>query len=692
MYNSSASFPKSHQSKLDRIFALILSIGIFPLGLIAQEEDVSPASELELIEKYFEMSPAELLNLPTRITTGSEQDWLKTPAAAYVITRGEILKSGHRHIAEVLRMAPGVMVSQSAADGWAVSTRTFQNLFANMQLVLQDGREIYTPAFGGVFWSTSDLPLEILDSVEVIRGPGATLWGSNAVNGIINIQTLHAKDAQNNILTLGGGNEDYGNFTFRQGGEIFGGHYYTWGKWTNQRRWIKFPEDKEDEDHTELRKVGFRADLPGFGEEGWTLRAEYFDHHTIGHFRGQFTMPVDINGTPQAAPTYLTDLYGPSTQEGGTIHGSWRGTIADHFEWKLNSYYHSADREWHNVGLDYNINTFEFDFQIGREIGRHDLRAGIRHRTHDFSTLVDDMNLPAGYPPTAVQLFTLTQDGATERLNSAFLQDTITLREDLRLLVGTKFEDNPTGNYWAPSARLWWHPDPKTTFWLSYSNARQLPGYNSRYANITVGYAQLGPNFLPLSLQADARSQPAELEQWEIGWRKLLSQELSVDVALFLGDYDDLTLNGEHGLFANHHNTDTAEAYGGELAINWQPNPHWQIRTSVSYTDTDIEGLGSNTDQYSHAKWRGNLLTNYSPNEDWTYHLNFYGSERAFDEVPGYIRTDLGATWTPNHKWDVSAFVQNVFDPLHPEDYSSFYGEEVQEVPRTAYLQVRRWF
>lgn len=178
---------------------------VIPTALLHPQVQPAQKDPAALVQKYFSMTPEELFNVPTHLTISSGQDWLQTPAAAHILTQGDLENSGHTHLAEQLRMVPGVMVSQTAPASWSISTRSFQNLFAGNQLVLQDGREIYTPTFGGVFWDTADLPVEILDSIEVTRGPGATLWGSNAVNGIINIRTLSAEKAQENIANIGGG-------------------------------------------------------------------------------------------------------------------------------------------------------------------------------------------------------------------------------------------------------------------------------------------------------------------------------------------------------------------------------------------------------------------------------------------------------------------------------------------------------
>ena len=640
----------------------------------------------EIYAKYFEMTPEELLSIPTALTEGTDKSWLRTPAAAHVLTQADLINSGKTQLADQLRMVPGMMVSNSAGSSWAVSTRSFQHRFASMQLVLQDGREIYTPTFGGVFWGSADLPLEILDSIEVIRGPGATLWGSNAVNGIINIQTLEAADAQENILTFGGGNEDYRHASFRQGGELFGGHYYTWGKWARHGNPHYSTEDSEC--NQDLGKFGFRADLPGFGEKGWTLRAEIFDHKSQQRFAG----PLVLDGLP---PTMLTEPTGTNYARGYSIHGEWGDTLDNGIEWKFHSYYSKDDRDWDAIDLDFGVETYEADFQIGKTFGRHNLLAGVRHRHHIFDSDAGDppASWVAAVGAAALPLLAFPETETKEDINSFFIQDTIDLRDDLHLLVGTKLEDNFAGDHWVPSARIWWEKDDSTTLWASYSNAQQLPGYDLRYATATMAYQPVAPGaFFPIQVLPNPNSMPAELEQWEAGWRHLASDSLSLDVAIFYGEFDDLTLNGNHRGGNNLHNTDSADTYGGEIAANWHPTADLRIRTSLSYSDTDLEGLGSATTEYCMANWRANLVASYSPGDNFRYNLGLYAAERASAQVPGYIRTDAGITWTPVPEWEVSLQAQNLFDPSHPEDYSEFNGMHVYEVPRTAYLQIRRWF
>lgn len=194
--------------------------------------------------------------------------------------------------------------------------------------------------------------------------------------------------------------------------------------------------------------------------------------------------------------------------------------------------------------------------------------------------------------------------------------------------------------------------------------------------------------FLPCPIPS---TEPAELKQWEIGWRHLASENFSWDATAFHGEYELLSLVGAHRLGNNIRNSESAESYGGEIAVNWQQG-QLSTRASISYADTQIEGVGAGTAVFSKAKWRGSLAALYSLDNSLRFNLGVYAVEKAFAQVPGYIRTDAGITWSPGKGWETSLQIQNAFDPLHPEHYSAFTGPGIYEVPRTVFLQARKWF
>src|SRR5712692_6348288 len=199
-----------------RSIALGMAIGVLgfaPTAALPQSPKALPA---DLAEASLE----DLMNTKVTSVSRKEQKLSKVAAAVYVITQEDIHRSGATNIPDLLRMVPGLDVGQIDANIWAISARGFNLQFANKLLVLIDGRAVYTPLFGGVFWDTQDVPLEDIDRIEVVRGPGGTVWGANAVNGVINVITKSAADTQGGLLTGGGGTQAQGFGTLQYGGKI----------------------------------------------------------------------------------------------------------------------------------------------------------------------------------------------------------------------------------------------------------------------------------------------------------------------------------------------------------------------------------------------------------------------------------------------------------------------------------------
>ena len=436
--------------------------------------------------------------------------------------------------------------------------------------------------------------------------------------------------------------------------------------------------------YSELFKGGLRADLPGFGKEGWTLLAELYSQESVQRFR-----PATVLGSPTQPPGNI----GPGETDGGALHAKFGDELDNGLEWKFHAFFSGFGRENLASGMDLSVTTFELDFQVGKDIGRHQWLAGARHRNNRIKSVEVGASpaLTAIVGAAARPTIEFPAGSLHEEATSAFLQDTFQLADNVYLLAGTKFEDNVTGGHWMPSARAWCEKDPNNTFWAAYSNAMQLPSYDARAATATTLYRPTGSGFAGIPSLPNAATQPAELEQWEIGWRHLASENFSVDATAFHGDYELLSLVGAHRLGNSIRNSESAESYGGEIALNWK-GAQLSTRTSISYADTQIDGVGAGTNVFSKAKWRGSLSALYRVDKSLRFNLGIYAAEKAFEQVPGYIRTDAGVTWSPGNGWETSLQIQNAFDPLHPEHYSAFTGPGVYEVPRTVYLQARKWF
>ena len=251
---------------------------VFVTGLWGQEMDGKKRSLADL-------SIEELMNEPVTSVSKRETRLSDAPAAVYVVTQEDIRRSGANNIAEALRMVPGLEVARVDANKWAISSRGFNGLYANKLLVLMDGRSVYTPLYAGVHWDAQDTLLEDIDRIEVIRGPGASLWGANAVNGVINVITRPAKETQGTLITAGGGTEELGFGGVRYGGKVNDEtHYRVYAKYSKWDNSAQTGEAEKGEDAWDMFQTGFRLDWDASKESAFTLEGGLQNGRVGGHF------------------------------------------------------------------------------------------------------------------------------------------------------------------------------------------------------------------------------------------------------------------------------------------------------------------------------------------------------------------------------------------------------------------------
>jgi len=272
------------------------------------------------------------------------------PAAISVITAEELRRSGATSIPEALRLVPGMEVARVDAHNWAISARGFNDLFANKLLVLMDGRSVYTPLFSGVYWDVQDTLLEDIERIEVIRGPGATLWGANAVNGVINIITRSARDTQGLLLAGGGGTEEQGFAAVRYGGKLGDNAYYrVYAKYFNRDDQV-LPDGNDSNDRWNMARGGFRIDWDASPENHFTLQSDLYS----GRLNQTYFLPAP---NPPYAQTNQAHL----NVEGGNVLGRWSHTISERSDMKLQVYFDRTVRD--GPVLDEDRDTFDLDLQ-----------------------------------------------------------------------------------------------------------------------------------------------------------------------------------------------------------------------------------------------------------------------------------------------------------------------------------------
>ena len=394
-----------------------------------------------------EISLDELVNLKVTSVSKKPENLSHAPAAITVITGEDIRRSGATTIAEALRLAPGLEVARQDSVSWAISSRGFNDIFANKLLVLVDGRSVYTPLFSGVYWDVQDTLLEDIDRIEVIRGPGAALWGANAVNGVINITTKTAKETQGGLVTGGGGTEERGFGSVRYGGKINDQSWYrVYAKYFN-RDDSAMPAGGPAGDEWDGLRGGFRVDWEHSPPNLLTLQGDIYSG--TEHQRYALATPTPPYSSLQPQKIQVA---------GGNLLGRWTHTFNEDADLRFQTYYDRTQRELEIFKED--RDTFDLDLQLHHPFGeRQDIVWGLGYRHTDSYNLKSNFNL--SFVPT---------DRKTEEY-SALVQDEISLvRDRLRLTIGSKFEHNDyTGFEIQPSGRLLWTPHPRHSAWASIS-------------------------------------------------------------------------------------------------------------------------------------------------------------------------------------------------------------------------------
>jgi iron complex outermembrane receptor protein len=651
-------------------------------GLINQSF-AAPQGDHANGEPLKQLSLADLGNVEVTTTSKEPEEVWKTPAAVFVITQDDIRRSGATSIPEVLRLAPGVEVAQVDSDHWSVGIRGFGAVLASKLLVLIDGRSVYTPLFAGVYWQAQATPLEDIERIEVIRGPGGTIWGANAVDGVINIITKNSKDTHGSMVTLGGGNVDQGTSSVHYGGGNGRGfNYRVYG--LGFVRGADFHQSGTNFDDWRMGQAGFRTD--------WDRNV-----------RDTFTFQGDIyrEGAGEAttyslySPPSQVNAYGTANLTGGNLLGRWKRVLNEGSDFQLQAYF---DR----------TNHFEPEFGETRDTFDVDFL--------DHLTLPGQQNFLWGLgarvsPGNVVQLvptIDFLPQHQTDLIYSGFVQDEIAFfNHRLSLTVGTKLEhNNYTGFEVQPSGRLLWNRTPRESLWASVTRAVRTPSRLDTDVELT-DFATVTPLPIYLRVNGNPHFQSEELVAYETGYRKLVTPHCYVDVALFYNEYNDLysfqvgtffletspapvhavlpllTSNGIHGT-----------TKGFELSPDWKPVNGWELRASYSYLDMGLENRASSNDPTSVTGYEGSsprhqvVIQSFVnlPKKlefDQTYR---YVSALPAQTVGSYETMDARFGWHITPELELSVGGHNLLQP-HFAQYGGDPGGPV-DVKRSAYAKL----
>ncbi len=606
----------------------------------------------------------ELANLQVTSVSKKDQALSQAGAAVFVITQEDIRRSGMMNIPDLLRMVPGVDVARLDSNAWAISIRGFNSRYSDKVLVLIDGRSVYSEVFSGVYWDQQNVPLEDIDRIEVIRGPGGTVWGANAVNGVINIITKSSKDTQGGLLTAATGSEENLEGLAQYGGKLGStGAYRAYGNYFNIEPALLAP-GVEAADGWHGSSGGFRADWDLSPRDTLTVQGDM-----LQTAEGQTLTAVLANQLP-LEPTF-NELV---TVGSGNVQGQYNHILSNGSDLTLLAYFDRVHRVEVGNSVEQKADVdIQYHFRIG---SRNDLVAGAGYllTNESFTGLLDGLFVP---------------DHRRDNLFSTFLQDQIELSPHLALTFGTKLEHNGfTGFEFEPSAQLVWTPKDRQSVWLSAARAIRQPSPLDENIQVDAAIVPMqNGSFGVVELSGNPALKAETVLDYELGYRNQVNRKVSFDISTFLSNYKDLRTtepgvpfftvdSGPPHLVIPEMWGNLARAlnYGVELSGSWDVTSRWRLSPGFSLLHMNVKPDASSADPTVAAtagyspKHQAQLRSSVklSHRLEWDTSVYFVGV-LSNGPVPAYTRLDTHLGWTMGEPLYFSVGGQNLLSPHHFE-------------------------
>jgi iron complex outermembrane receptor protein len=602
------------------------ALAVSALGLTTAT--ASPAASTFAAADLADLTLEQLANVIVTSVSRREERLGQAAASVYVISADDIRRSGATSIPEALRLAPNLFIARADVNQYAITARGFTNVLANRLLVLIDGRIIYSPLFSGVFWEAQDVMLEDVERIEVISGPGATLWGANAVNGVINVITRSARDTQGALVSAGAGNRERGG-AVRYGGAVGSGHFRIYGRHFD-RRGSERADRTPVVDASERGQVGFRTD---WARDGRTL--------TVQGDAYRADIEQTVGGSRDLAGANLLARWSEQRDGGSSLYAQ--------------AYYDRVERDQPGA-IRETLDIVDFEFQRGVvPLPNHQLLMGAGYRY--ARDAIDNLNPAAlGFVPPDRDLKSF----------HAFAQNEWRLKTDLALTIGVKAEHNDySGLEWLPSARIAWAVTPERLVWSALSRAVRAPARIDREL-----FAPANPPFV---LAGGPNFESEISNVFELGYRAQ-AQRFSYSLTAFYHDHQHLrSLEPRPGgavienRIAGH--TRGLEAWGTWRATSaWRLDAGWveqrqRLRPEPGSLATPVaSGHGNDPRRWITLRSAFEL----APRHELDVMARYVGELRN-PVVPSYAAVDARYGWHVSRQLEVSLVLQNLFDRSHPE-------------------------
>jgi iron complex outermembrane receptor protein len=702
-------------------------------------DGLSPFEKAEL-RRLLDLDFRDLSRTPIRGVLGYEQEHWRNPASVHVLRPDDLRLNGHPLTVDAFRNVSGMYVTRGVGYDDFVTMRNFSGSATEKFLTMVDGREVLQLMGGTINWTTEDVPLAILDRVEIIRGPGASIWGTNAVSGVVNVLTKHAAATQGNNVRLI--IEDDGTFLgeYVHGGQVSEDSFY--------RVWVRDQEYSEGElisgmparDDGYARKAGFRfdkelamdLDLTIAGsfatrrvEHILDLTARLFYYNAADpsspipiHLAGALSLPnlpsplIPSSWQSSAVPGQTLSAFGlpryqnyeEMPQDASHLRAKLSGITDNDLEWSLSGYAELYDTTLGHVGHSWEREEFDLDFRANKPIGdRNHLAFGfsVRHMSLDVDEIATPpWRFPAFDPSTGTLRSDIpildygTSPTSFDRY-AGFLQNSIDLNDRIVLSLGSKFEDSDlTGSSIQPGARLSYALDKRNILWGAYSRAYRQASLVEKFTKVSYGriwnHPLLPGQWLPMDFESDPTLDDEKMDAFEFGWRTRPQDNLLFELSLFYYDTKDAVFSGPP-----IYSTSDVKTSGGELTFDYNPSHTWHLQGGYSYSRGKKDGVlqedfpESMANLSSHLKVRDDLI--------FTQSL-YYTGERtipsAYNPIPidDYLRLDLGLVWRPSETLEIGLFGRDLLDPDHAENMYNDLDVEPGKVKRTFLLSITKKF